>query len=197
MRQILELLPIILFFVVYKMDGETVAIGNWAHQFDGIFSATAVLMAATVLQVFLTWVLTREVEKKLWWLLFAVLAFGTATLFFRNEVFIQWKPTIFNWGLAAVFTGTMLYAEKSLLQRMLDHQLYLPDRTWGYLNQLWIGNFLIVGALNLYVAYYFSEEAWVSYKLYSAVGFTLLLMVLTMVIVYPHLKDQPDSSDQA
>lgn len=196
MRQILELVPIILFFVVYKMDGETVAIGSWIYQFDGIFSATAVLMIATILQVLLTWLITKEVEKKLLWLLAAVLGFGALTLLFRNELFIQWKPTIFNWGLAAVFTGTMLFAEKSLLQRMLDHQLYLPDKTWGYLNQLWIGNFVIVGALNLYVAYYFSEETWVSYKLYSAVGFTVMLMVLTMVIVYPHLKDQIDSGDQ-
>lgn len=197
MRQILELLPIILFFITYQMDGESISIGSWTLQFDGIFTATAVLMIATVLQVLITWLITREVEKKLWWLLLAVLAFGAATLFFRNELFIQWKPTIFNWGLAAVFTGTMLFAEKSLLQKMLDHQLHLPDRTWGYLNQLWIANFLVVGALNLYVAYYFSEETWVTYKLYSAIGFTVLLMVLTMVIVYPHLKDQVDSTDQA
>lgn len=195
MRSILELIPIILFFLVYKLDGESVTLFGYSYTFDGIFSATAVLMVATVFQVLLTWMLAKELEKRMLWLLVAVLAFGSATLLLRNELFIQWKPTIFNWALGLVFLGALLFSEKSLLERMLGGQLELPARAWLTLNQLWIANFFIVGTLNIYVAYGFSEATWVSYKLYSAIGFTLLLMALTMLIVMPHIKEEEETAD--
>ena len=78
---------------------------------------------------------------------------------------------------------------------MLGQQLQLPKLAWLRLNQLWITNFTVVGALNIYVAYNFSQAAWVDYQLYSAFGFTLLLMILTMVIIFPHIKDQPDDAN--
>ena len=197
MRPILELIPIALFFIVYKFDGETVELFGLSYQFDGIFSATAVLMLATVLQVALTWLFTREIEKKLWWLLAAVLILGSATLILRNELFIQWKPTVFNWVLGCVFLGMLIFSKKSLLERMLGGQLQLPKNAWLHLNQLWIANFFIVGALNLYVAYGYSEATWVNYKLYSSIGFTIVLMALTMLIVFPHIKDQEESSENS
>ncbi|MBT8150638.1 MAG: septation protein IspZ, partial [Gammaproteobacteria bacterium] len=137
MRSILELIPIALFFIVYKMDGESVTLLGYSHTVDGIFSATAVLMVATVFQVLATWALTRELEKRLIWLLVAVMIFGGATLVLRNELFIQWKPTIFNWVLGVVFLGALVFSEKSLLERMLGGQLELPANAWLRLNQLW------------------------------------------------------------
>ena len=81
-----------------------------------------------------------------------------------------------------------------MLQRLLGGQLTLPHNVWARLSMLWIGNFTAVGALNLIVAYQYEESFWVAYKLYSSIGFTLLLMLLTIVIVAPHLKDQdPDA----
>lgn len=190
MRQLLEFVPIALFFIVYQMKGETIALGDWSYTLDGIFTATAVLMAATVAQVLITWLLTRQLERRLIWLTLAVCIFGGATLVFRNEAFIQWKPTIFNWVLAIVFGGSQFIGDKNLMERTLGSQLQLPHPIWTRLNLLWVANFLIVGALNLVVAYGFSEETWVSYKLYSAIGFTLVLTILTALIVSPHLKEQ-------
>ena len=190
MKQLAEFVPIALFFIVYQLKGESIALGDWSYQFDGIFSATAVLMAATVLQVVVSYALTRELEKRLLWLLLAVMVFGGATLFFRNQMFIQWKPTIFNWALAIAFGGSQFIGDKNLMQRTLGSQIHLPKPVWSKLNLLWVSNFAIVGALNLVVAYGYSEEAWVSYKLYSAIGFTLVLTLLTALLISPHLKDE-------
>lgn len=190
MKQVVEFIPIILFFIVYQLDGETVSLSGWTYQFDGIFSATAVLMAATVLQVVFTYAFTRTFEKRLLWLLLAVLVFGGATLIFRNQAFIQWKPTVFNWVLALVFGASQFIGSKNLMERTLGTQIHLPKPIWNRLNLLWVGNFLIVGALNLYVAYRFSEETWVSYKLYSSFGFILVLTALTALLISPHLKDE-------
>jgi len=88
--------------------------------------------------------------------------------------------------------------ERNLLERLLGGQLSLTRRVWTQLNTLWIGNFTLVGTLNLFVAYRYEEAFWVSYKLYSSVGFTVVLMLLTILIVAPHLKeDDAAESEQA
>ncbi len=102
---------------------------------------------------------------------------------------LQWKPTIFNWVLAAVFVGTHALTGKTVMERAIGSQLNLPAVAWRKLNSLWVANFVVVGALNLYVAYRFSEAAWVSYKLYSSIGFTLLVTALTVALIMPHVKD--------
>ncbi len=191
MKQLAEFLPIALFFIVYQLKGQSVSLGGWEYTFDGIYSATGVLMATTTLQVAITWAVTRRLEKRLLWLLLAVLVFGGATLTFRNELFIQWKPTVFNWVLAIAFGASQFIGDRNLMERTLGRQIHLPKQVWNRLNLLWVANFLIVGALNLVVAYGFSEETWVSYKLYSAIGFTLLLTILTALLISPHLKDDP------
>ena len=197
MKQLLELLPLVLFFGAYQMDGDTLTVGGWSHTFDGIFSATAVLMISTALTWLVSSLLEKRNDKRLMWMTLAVLLFGAATLILRDQRFIQWKPTVFNWVLAAVFFGSQFIGKRTVLERVLGSQLTLPRTIWTRLNVLWIGNFALVGALNLFVAYRFEEAVWVSYKLYSSIGFTLALMLLTVAIVAPHVKDdgeQPEGS---
>lgn len=194
MKQIADFIPIALFFIAYQLDGKSFSLAGWTYQFDGIYSATAVLMVATVLQVVLTVAFTRQLEKRLIWLLLAVLVFGGATLAFHNQLFIQWKPTIFNWVLALVFGVSQFIGDKNLMERTLGSQIHLPKPVWTRLNLLWVTNFFIVGGLNIIVAYGFSEKVWVSYKLYSAIGFTLVLTILTALLISPHLKE--DASDE-
>ena len=190
MRQLLEFLPLVLFFGAYQLDGDTVAVSDWSYTFDGIFSATAVLMVSTVVAWLLCSALAKKNDRRMMWMAIAVVIFGAATLILRDQRFIQWKPTVFNWVLAAIFLGSQYVGERNLLQRLLGSQLSLTRKVWSRLNVLWIGNFTVVGALNLFVAYQYEEAFWVSYKLYSSIGFTVVLMLLTIVIVAPHLKDQ-------
>lgn len=177
------------------MSGETISIMSYTHTLDGIFSATAVLMIASTIQMALTLAIDGKIKTSHLWLYALVIVAGSATIYLRDPAFIKWKPTVFNWGMAIVLYGSLFLSKKSILERMLGGQFNLPQIAWKKLNQLWIGNFLIVGALNLYVAYNFSENAWVDYKLYSAFGFTLLLIVLTMVIMMPYVKNQ-DKNNQ-
>ena len=190
MKQLLEFLPLVLFFGAYQMDGEIVTVGGWSHTFDGIFSATAVLMVSSVMVWLMACALSRQNERRLMWMAIAVVVFGAATLILRDQRFIQLKPTVFNWVLAVVFLGSQFGGDRNLLERLLGGQLSLTRRVWTQLNALWVGNFTLVGALNLFVAYQYEEAFWVSYKLYSSIGFTILLMLLTILIVAPHLKEQ-------
>ena len=195
MKQILEFLPIVLFFGAYQMDGETLTVGAWSHTFDGIFSATAVLMIATIGVWLVMLAITQRNDKRLMWMMVAVVVFGTATLVLRDQRFIQWKPTVFNWVMAVLFFGSQFVGKKTLLERLLSQQLVLSEVIWKRLNALWVTNFVTVGALNLYVAYQYEEAFWVSYKLYSSIGFILLMMLLTVMIVAPHLRSEDQDID--
>lgn len=198
MQQIAELIPVLLFFLVYRMDGSTLAFQGMEYQFDGIYSATAVMMVATVVQVVLTRLITGHLEKRLLILAAVVLAFGGATLIFHNQLFIQWKPTIFNWALALIFVGTRWWTGHSALEKAMGSQLQLPPEGWLKLDRLWTGYFMLVGGLNLVVAYRFSESVWVSYKLYSAIGFTILITLITVMVLTPYLREgqAPSASDK-
>ena len=195
MKQLAELVPLVLFFITYQMKGSEIEIGSWNHTLDGIFSATAVLIIATVAQVLISWIVTRKLEKRLMWMLAAVSVFGGATLFFRDQTFIFWKPTVFNWALALAFGGSHFIGERNLMERTLGGQIELPAAVWTRLLWLWTANFAVVGSLNIYVAYTFSEDFWVSYKLYSSIGFTLLLTVITAVMIAPHMSEEAATPD--
>jgi intracellular septation protein len=196
MKQLAEMVPLVLFFITYQMKGTEIELGSWSHTLDGIFSATAVLIIATVAQVVISLVVTRKIEKRLMWMLGAVLLFGGATLFFRDQTFIFWKPTVFNWVLALAFGGSHFIGERNLMERTLGGQIELPDILWARLLWLWTANFAIVGGLNLFVAYSYSEETWVSYKLYSAIGFTILLTIITALMIAPHMSEEQAETDK-
>jgi intracellular septation protein len=163
MKFVTDLFPVILFFAAYQL-------------FD-IYVATAVAIVAAVLQV--SWQRWRHgrVETMHWVTLGLLLLFGGLTLMLRDPDFIKWKPTVVNWLFAAAFLGAGWFMERNLLQRMMGHAIRLPAAIWQRLNLAWVAFFALSGAANLYVAYQFSEEIWVNFKLFGLMGLTLVFIV--------------------
>lgn len=190
MKQVLELFPIVIFFIAYQMNGDTIQFADWEYTFDGIFSATAALLIATAIQAIVMLAIYRKLEKREIITIALVVAFSTLTLAFHNELFIIWKPTVFNWAMALGFLLTPVFSDKTLVERIMGSSISLPAHLWTRLNLAWVAHFTIVGSLNLYVAFSFSEKTWVSYKMYSSIGFTVFLLAVTIAIVAPHIKQQ-------
>jgi intracellular septation protein len=177
--QLLEFLPILVFVVTYY--------------FSDIFWATASLMAAVAIQIAIIALARKPISAQLKITFWLTLAFGTLTLAFQDKTFIQWKPTIINWLLAAALIGSQ-YFGTNLIQRLLGKQLTLPATAWRRLNGGWALGFFVAGALNLIVAYNFSEAFWVSYKLIGGFAITLIYILITAAyLAYGgHLRD-PES----
>lgn len=167
MNQLLDFAPIVLFVAVFFASD--------------IFMATAALMIAVTVQVAAYWALKKPISRELKITFWASILFGSLTLIFRNETFIQWKPTIVNWLLCGGLLGSHFLGQRNLMQRMLGKQLSLIDEVWVKLNFGWALGFFIAGALNLYVAYNFSMEVWVSYKLIGGFALTFSYIVITMI----------------
>jgi len=167
MNQLFDFLPIALFVAVFFLSD--------------IFYATAALMIGVGVQVAAYKLLKKRISRELQITFWVSMLFGGLTLAFRNETFIQWKPTIINWLFCVSLIGSHFIGQHNLLRRLLGHQLSLTDEIWVKLNFGWATGFFIAGALNLLVAYNFSMEFWVSYKLIGGFGLTLLYIVLTVL----------------
>lgn len=167
MTQLLDFVPILLFVVVFFVSD--------------IYYATAALMVGVTVQALVFGVLKKPLSREFKLTLWASLVFGALTLAFRNEAFIQWKPTIVNWLLSASLIGSFYVGQTNLLKKLLGKQLTLVDEVWTRLNFGWAFGFFFAGALNLIVAYNFSMEFWVSYKLVGGFALTFTYIVITMI----------------
>ncbi len=175
MKQLLEFIPIILFFIAYKL-------------YD-IYIATAVVIVATIIQVAISWMLYKKVEKMQWVTLGLIVVMGGATIYLRDENFIKWKLTIIEWLFGIVFLASQFIGQQPLVQRMMGANLELPDHIWRRLNMIWAGFFIIVGSVNLYVMHAFNTDDWVTFKTFIVPGFMLVFIVVQMVFLYRYIPD--------
>lgn len=163
MKILADLFPVLLFFIAYQLAG--------------IYLATQVAIAASVVQVAYHKLRYGRVENMHWVTLGLLVVFGGLTLALHDPTFIKWKPTVVNWLFAAAFLVSQLFMKRSLLQRMMDHAVTLPEVAWRRLSTAWVTFFFVMGVINLYVAYSYSEEIWVNFKLFGFLGLTLLFML--------------------
>lgn len=196
MKQALEFFPLIVFFAVFQLSGKTVTIGEYAYTFDSIYSATIALVAATLLQVIIVKIVWGRVEKRLLGVAAAVTLFGGATVALRDPVFIYWKPTVFNWALAGIYVVWHFVRKRCFFQELLPDEIEMPQHAWNKVTLVSTLHFFMVGAVNLYVAYNYSMDAWVSFKLWSAFLFTILWAIIIGVIMGPYLKEADSKASE-
>lgn len=200
MKILFDLLPVILFFAAYKLGGANPDAahalasgwlgGDIAPSQAPILIATFVAIVATGLQIALVWLRHRKVDNMLWVSLGIIVAFGGATLFFHNPTFIKWKPTALYWLFGFVLLGSALILKRNLIRKMLEAQIQLPDQVWGRLNAAWACFFVAMGLLNLYVAYNFSEEAWVNFKMFGGLGLMLAFVLAQGFYLSRHMEEE-------
>jgi intracellular septation protein len=180
MKLLFDIFPILIFFVCYKIYG--------------IYSATAVAMIASFLQVVLFRIRAQRFEKMHLISFGLIVILGSATLFFHNPAFIKLKPTGIYWLSACAFLGSFFIGKKTLIQKMIDGNINLPPQIWKRLNFSWALFFVIMGLINLYVAKYFTTDMWVNFKLFGGAGLTLLFVFLQAIYLTKHAIDKDESS---
>lgn len=180
MKFLFDLFPVILFFVTFKL-------------YD-IFVATAVAIVASIVQIIWVWWRHRQIEKMMWINLLIIIIFGGATLALQDETFIKWKPTVLYWLFATGLLVSDMVFKKNLIRAMMEKQMVLPLQVWKQLNISWVVFFAVMGLVNLYVAFNFPLDTWVSFKLFGATGLMLVFIVGQILVLNKHLKDDSDVS---
>lgn len=180
MKLLLDFLPIVIFFVVYKTTND-------------IILATAILIPATLLQMLYTWIKTHKVEKMQLVTLILVVVLGGATVLLQDKTFIQWKPTVVNWLFGLAFLGSQFIGDKTIVERIMGGNISLPQHAWKNLNIAWVIFFVAMGIINLFVAYTFSEETWVDFKLFGMLGLTLIFILAQGFYLSKHIQEAEPS----
>ncbi|MGB5578743.1 MAG: inner membrane-spanning protein YciB [Woeseiaceae bacterium] len=169
MNLIFEFLPLILFL--------------GAFFYKGIYFALVVLMVAMPIGLLVKYVRTRTFDKMYFWSTVFLLVAGALTLYFRNPLFLYWKPTVFYWVVAIVFLGSFWVGDRPLVQRFFGLVEGMPlgkitRAQWNKLNIVWVLFFVAAGLLNIFVAYNYSQETWVKFKVFGLMALTFVFMLL-------------------
>lgn len=203
MKFLFEMLPVILFFAAYKLYAmipppiiESINqvmpfTLNPAEKADSIYFATLVGIIVAGIAVLIYYLKTKSFEKNQTITFVLFLLFGGATLFLRDPTFIKWKPTVINLIFALLFLGSMFIGKMSLIERFMGKAIEAPKAIWTKLNVAWVVFFIAIAVLNLYIAYTFSEETWVNFKLFGVIGLTIGFMIIQMIILNRYVIVKP------
>jgi len=179
MKLLLDFFPIALFFIVFKVYG--------------IYAATAIAIAATVLQIAWMRYKNGRVDTMQWISLGVIVVFGGATLITQDETFIKWKPSVLYWLMCATLWIAYFIFKRNFIQSLMGAQLELPQDVWGRLLHAWAAFFMLMGLVNIWVAYNFDTDTWVSYKLFGGLGLMLVFVVLQGLFLSRYMKEPEET----
>jgi len=203
MKFLFDVFPVILFFITYKWGeknaeaSQQLANQILSHLTAGngvgieqapILLATALAIVASILQIAYLVISKKKVDPMLWLSFFIITVFGSATIYFQNDAFIKWKPTIIYWAYGAAFLLGEFVFKKNLPKLAMGSQITMPDDIWRKLSIVWALYFLTMGILNIYVAFSYSQTTWVSFKLYS-IGALPVFLILQSFYLAKYIKE--------
>ncbi|MBB1435735.1 septation protein IspZ [Pseudoalteromonas sp. SG43-6] len=188
MHAIIEFIPLILFFAVFKLVD--------------IYWATALLMGTTFLQVAYSYFKIGKVPTRQWLFFAIAVILGTLTLVFHDEQFVKWKATIIYAVLSLSLLSSRYFLGKNLVKQALsailnnasdsEQEITVPESLWDKLNILWIAITAGISALNIYIAYNFSLDFWVNFKVFGLMGITFVSLFATIIMLYKYLPDEDE-----
>lgn len=210
MKLLFDFLPLVFFFATYKLSEshkeKAIALAN---EYLGVLvrggpitGLEAPILLATVVVIVTTLVLVaimklrgHKLDKLLWANVGIVTVLGLATVWFRNETFIKWKPSLIYWMMGSAFAFSERFTGKNLLHSLVGQDTDVPIEVWRRLGWAWGGFFGFMGLLNLYVAYRFSTDIWVDFKLFGSMGLMIVFIVGQGIYLSRHVKPQPAETD--
>ncbi len=200
-KLLFDLFPIIVFFLAYKL-GDANAEATRAFmagiglpqpvgtgEKPGIYLATVLAIVASFGQI--AWVKLRGqvIETMMWVSLGLIVVFGGATLWLHDESFIKWKPTVLYWIFSGIIFGAAAFG-RNVIKSLMQAQMELPDPAWSRLNASWGGFFAFMGLANLFVAFNFSTDTWVDFKLFGSLGLMLVFVVAQSMMLTKYLDKE-------
>lgn len=188
MKQFIDYIPLLVFFSVWAMDERVINVAGYSHTFGGMFSAAEFLLAASILVYGSLLLHQKRLDKFQWITLAAVVLFCIPTIIFKNVAFLKWKAPIVNWIFATIFLASRFFGDKPAIEHMMGHAVSAPKKVWYKLNTMWICYFIVLGAINLVVAFTLSEDLWIKFKVFGNLILTFGFVMAQMPILAKYIE---------
>jgi len=130
----------------------------------------------------------RKVSAVHWISLAVIVVFGGATLILQDETFIKWKPTVLYLVFGAVLAAGKLVGRRDLLGYLMK-DLTLPPAVWTRLTWSWVAFFAAMAAANWYVAFHYTTETWVNFKVWGGIGLFMLFALAQGIVLARHVTE--------
>ncbi|NCA27257.1 MAG: septation protein A [Methylophilaceae bacterium] len=204
MKVLFDLFPVILFFITLKVAEKAASaslvlseilstLGIATHVKPAlvpIMLATVAVIIGSLIQIIWAKLHYKKVDNTLWLSALLVTVMGGMTLYFQNDAFIKWKPTLLYWAFAAILIGARLFTERNVIKSMMGKEITLPEPVWNNLNIAWAIFFSALGALNLYIAFNFSIDTWASFKLFGTMGLMFAFIILQSIAINKYIEEK-------
>ena len=197
MKQFIDYIPLVVFFSIWAMDERVVTIAGLQHEVGGIFSAAEFLLVISIIVYGSLYLIQKRLDKFQWITLVAVVLFCIPTIIFRNTDFLKWKAPIVNWIFASIFLGSRFIGDKPAIEHMMGHAVNAPTELWLRLNTIWIYYFIVLGAINLTVAFTLSEALWIQFKVFGNLILTFTFVLGQMPMLAKYIDVEEDSTEPA
>lgn len=178
LKLLIEVGPLVAFFAAYGKAG--------------IYWATGVLMAATVIALVASWRLLGKVSAVPIVTAVLVVVFGGLTFALDDPRFIKMKPTMINLVFAVVLVVGVAMG-KSPLKLMLGEAFSLTAQGWKILSYRWAAFFIVLAVANEVVWRNFSEAAWVNFKVFGILPLTFVFAMAQIGVIRRH-EDKTDAA---
>ena len=195
MKQLLEYIPLLLFFSVWAMDERVVTVLGLNIAVGGIFNAATFLLIASICVYGGLFLVAGRLDKFQWITFIGVLFACTLTIVFQSVTFLKWKAPVVNWIFASVFIASRSFSDKPAIEHMMGHTVNAPREIWYKLNNIWVIYFVLLGAINLAVAYSLSEATWLQFKVFGNLIITFLFIIGQMPLLAKYIEDPGENKD--
>jgi intracellular septation protein len=180
-KLLFDMFPLLLFFAAYK--------------FYDVYVATAVAIIASIALILWLKVTGKPVEKMQWLALGVIVVFGGLTLALNDPTFIKLKPSVLYFAFALILIGGRLFAGKDLIKSVMGGQINMPDAQWTVLNWAWISFFVAMALLNMFIAYTYSMDTWVQFKVFGAMALTFVFIIAQVLWMSRYMVEEEKTSE--
>ena len=194
MKQLIDYIPLLVFFTIWALDERVVTIAGYQRNVGGIFSAAEFLLAASILVYGSLLIVQKRLDKFQWITLGAVVLFCIPTIIFQNVTFLKWKAPLVNWIFASIFFASKYFGDKPAIEHMMGHAVDAPKEVWTRLNNIWIYYFIVLGAINLTVAFTLSEDLWIKFKVFGNLILTFAFVIGQMPILAKYIEVEDEDA---
>lgn len=201
MKFLFDMFPVILFFITLKVAEKAASASLVLGKILGFLGITASVkpdlvpvMLATIAVIIgsllqIAWIKLRhgKVDKALWLSALLVVVLGGMTLYFQDDTFIKWKPTVLYWSFAVALVAADLIWHKNFIKTMMGADIGLPEKVWRNMNLSWAIFFVVLGVINLYVAFNYSIDTWASFKLFGTMGLMFVFVIAQSLVINKYI----------